>query len=91
MNILNSIKSPDGDIHDFGMNIIGLIRQSEILHSPENNFDILKTFLKSYIKGLNAEIKHAKKYTPDVYHENVVKSRQYEIEVINTIIKSLKR
>lgn len=88
-DILDSIKLNENDIHWFGNSPINRIKDREFLQNPNNNFEILKEYLIDEINFNKIKIAHSRKYSPEIYHENVALSREYEIEVSEQILKML--
>lgn len=88
-DILDSIKLNENDVHWWGNRPIDITKSREFLQNPNNNFEILKEYLTDEINFIKIEIAHSKKYSPEIYHENVALSREYEIEVSEQILKML--
>ncbi|MDD5732106.1 MAG: hypothetical protein PHU42_04415 [Patescibacteria group bacterium] len=91
LKILDSIEQLPEDENDFGRNIIKIIKKSEALHDPKNDYAYLKQFLNDEINFLEQEIPHTAKYAGIVYHSNVSRSREFEKEICKKILEELNR
>lgn len=89
--IISSTTPNPKDENKFGGRIVEIIKKSEGLHDPKNNYAYLKEFLKDHIAFLAQEITYTAKYSPTVYHENVSKSRIFEKEVCEKILEALNK
>lgn len=89
LKLLGSIKLNPKDTNRFGESAVFVIKKTESLHDPKNNYAYLRKFLKDRIKFLESEIKFTKKYAPDVFHDNVALSREFEKEICEKILKRL--
>ena len=89
--ILQSIKLSPEDTEKFGQTALNIIEKSEDLHDSTNNFEQLRNFLSDTIAFQEVEIKHSKKYCPQVFHENVALSREFEQEVYQKMLDELER
>lgn len=90
LKILDSIKAYPSDEHQFGLRMVRLIKHSEALHNPENNFKYLRNYLADNIVSLKAESTFYEKYTPAIYHPNAAYSRELDIETSQKIIDGIK-
>lgn len=89
--ILGSISPSLEDTNGFGKNIIEIIKKSEALWNPENDYAYLKEFLRDEINFLEKEIVHTTKYAETVFHSNVSKSRKFEKETCEKILAELNK
>ena len=88
-NILQSIETLTMDNpNGFGERIVHIIRKTEELQAPENNYQHLREYLEDFIQSQTVGNAHLKKF-PSVYHENTHISGAYEIAVAEKILESL--
>ncbi len=88
--IISKIKRNPNDEENFGRRYVDhFIGNNEIFWDETNNFEYLRQFIKDTIEFQKVDIEYHKKHSPQVYHQNTYRSREFENEVLEQILKML--
>jgi len=90
-DILKNIKLNKKDIHWWWTPPLRIVESIEFLQNEDNNFENLRNFILDEIDFLKTEISHKKKYSPNIYSENVSISRKYELETWKKILRKISK
>ncbi len=90
-DILKDIKLNEKDIYWWWSRPINIISSRDFLQNPNNNFENLRQFIIDEIEFTKVEISHTKKYSPEIYNENVSISREYEMETLEKILNKISK
>lgn len=88
--ILN-IKKNKKDKYGWGLMILGRLHQSfDFSKFTKPSVDLVKKFLRDERDFLKKQIKHHRKWSPRVYHQNTYISREFELEKIEELLNRIK-